>query len=252
MVNPLVSIITPVYNCEKFIEETINSVLNQTYTNWEHLIVDDCSTDNSWQIILKYSQKDKRIRPFRLDKNSGAGIARNYAIKNAQGKYIAFLDSDDIWIPVRLEKHIYFMMMTDVSFSHSSYGYLNDDGKILPRKFFVSSQPVDYKSLLKKTEIGCLTAVYDQEKIGKFYMPDLRKKQDYALWLSILKTGIKSTPYPEILAYYRLRKGSQTSNKFNLVFQHFRFLRHHEKLSNLSSLKYTLYWAFNGMLKYYL
>lgn len=252
MYYPLVSIITPVYNCERFIAETIQSVINQTYSNWEHLLVDDCSTDASWQIILQYANKDKRIKTFRLEKNSGSGNARNFAIQRAEGKFIAFLDSDDIWVPDRLEKHINFMLSGSISFSHSSYGYLNEAGNILPKKFHVSNFPIDYKALLKRTEISCLTAIYDQEKIGKFYMPDLRRKQDYGLWLSILKSGIMSFPYPEVLAYYRLRKGSATSNKFKLIIQHYSFLRKHERLSKFSSLKYTAYWALNGLKRYFL
>jgi teichuronic acid biosynthesis glycosyltransferase TuaG len=252
MNGPLVSIITPVYNSEKFISETIQSVLNQTYENWEHLIVDDCSTDNSWEIINSFASQDKRIKSFRLNSNSGSGVARNLAIKNAKGKYISFLDSDDLWIPGRLEKHIGFMMQENFAFSHSSYGYITEEGAPVKKIFMVSKSPVDYKHLLKRTEISCLTAIFDQEQIGKYYMPDIRRKQDYGLWLSILKCGVKSMPYPELLAYYRQRKGSATNNKFRLIFAHYTFLRKNERLNVYSSLKYTIYWAIGGLIKYYI
>lgn len=252
MEEPLVSIITPVYNSEKYISETIESVLNQTYKNWEHLIVDDCSTDNSWQLIQKYAEKDERIKIYRLDKNSGPGVARNHAIKEAKGKYIAFLDSDDIWVPYRLERHVSFMMTGKYQFSHSSYGFLSQDGKVLSKIYVVRKEPVTYRYLLKKTDISCLTAVYDQELIGKHYMPEIRRKQDYGLWLAILKKGYNSAPYPEVLAYYRQRKGSATSRKHQLVFQHYKFLRTYEKLGIFPSLWYTLCWSAGGFLKYFL
>ncbi len=252
MEEPLVSIITPVYDSEKFINDTIRSVLNQSYKNWEYILVDDCSSDNSWEIINSFSQQDNRIKAYRLDINSGSGAARNHAIKNASGKYIAFLDSDDIWIPERLEKHISFMIKGNYAFSHSSYGYIDEKGIVMPKVYHVSKQPVGYKFLLRKTDIGCLTAIYDQAQIGKIYMPVLRRKQDYGLWLSILKNGVKSVPFPEVLAYYRQRKGSATSNKARLILQHYRFLRRQEKLSIVSSFKYTLLWGLGGIVKYYL
>jgi teichuronic acid biosynthesis glycosyltransferase TuaG len=251
MEQPLVSIVTPVFNSGKFISGTIRSVLNQTYKNWEHILVNDCSTDDSLEIISSFASSDSRFKVFHLEVNSGSGVARNLAIKNASGKYIAFLDSDDTWIPERLEHHIEFMERGGYEFSHSSYGYLNEDGSVIPKIYEVSADPVDYRKLLKRTEISCLTAVYNQEKIGKFYMPDLRRKQDYALWLSILKSGIKSYPFPEVLAYYRQRKGSATSNKFRLILKHYKFLRENEKLVIYSSIKYTFYWAVGGIFKYY-
>ena len=251
MEEPLVTIVTPVYNSGKFIAYTINSVLSQTYKNWEHILVDDCSTDNSLEIIKSFASSDSRFKIFHLDVNSGSGVARNLAIENASGKYIAFLDSDDIWIPERLERHIEFMEKGNYAFSHSSYGYLNEDGSFIPKIYKVGTEPVDYKKLLRRTEISCLTAIYNQEKIGKFYMPDLRRKQDYALWLSILRSGVKSYPYPEVLAYYRQRKGSATSNKFRLILKHYKFLRQNEKLGISSGIKYTVFWAVGGIFKYY-
>lgn len=252
MKQPLVSIITPVYNSEKYIAETMESVLSQTYQNWEHLLVDDCSTDNSWLIIQSYAEKDKRIKPFRLQKNCGSGVARNLAIKEAKGKYIAFLDSDDLWVPEKLEKHINFMFEGNIPFSHTSYGFIEEDGTIIPRIYKVRNKPVDFKYLLRKTDISCLTAVYDQELIGKYFMPELKRKQDYVLWLSILKDGIESVPYPEVLAYYRQRKNSTTSNKTKLIFEHFKLLHNHIKLNFFSSCWYTAFWGLNGIKKYYL
>lgn len=249
MDRPIVSIITPTYNSERFIEQTINSILNQTFTNWELLIVDDCSTDNTWEIISQAAKEDSRIKPLRLDKNSGSGVARNLAIQKAGGKYLAFIDSDDLWLPQKLDRHIDFMLKGNHVFSHTPFGYVSEDGRQLKKIHKVRSKPVDYKYLLKRTDIGCLTAIYDQEQIGKFYMPDLRRKQDYCLWLSILKSGFVSTPYNEVLSYYRKRRNSATSKKLLLIPEHFRLLLYHEKLSFLQSLKFTLYWMVGGVIK---
>ncbi len=252
MPEPLVSIITPVYNSKNFLKDTIESVLKQTYFNWEHLLVDDYSTDGSWEVLDSFAGLDNRIRVFKLESNCGPGKARNHAIERAAGKYIAFLDSDDIWLPNRLEDHIFFMIKGDYVFSHSSYGFLNEDGTLKSKIYNVRDREVDYKYLLKHTDISCLTAIYDQERIGKFYMPDLRRKQDYGLWLSILKKGYKSMPYPKVLAYYRQRKGSVTNRKSRLIFQHYQFLRNHERLNFFQSIKYTISWGLGGIAKYFL
>lgn len=247
----LVSIITPLYNSERFILETIASVQKQTYENWEMLIVDDCNQDQSAEIVQVECDKDPRIKLFHNEENIGAGPSRNVAIKAAAGKYIAFLDSDDIWHPQKLEVHVAYMRKHDASFSHTSYGYLAEDGSLIKSTYHVSSSPVSYRDLLKRTEIGCLTAMYDCEKIGKFYMPDMRRKQDYALWLSILKTGVTSLPLDQELAWYRQRVVSNTSNKSKLILGHWKFLRQHEKLNVIESCYYLTCWALGGFVKYF-
>ncbi|WP_405224908.1 glycosyltransferase family 2 protein [Dokdonia sp. Asnod1-B02] len=247
-----VSIITPVYNAERFLRETSSFVVNQTYQNWEWLLVDDCSQDNSRNILKELASKDKRIKPVFLDINGGSGPARNIAIDQASGKYIAFLDSDDFWSLNKLERHVAFMQEHDASFSHTSYGFTNEEGNRIRDTYHVSRKPVTFKDLLKRTEISCLTAMYDQEKIGKYFMPDVRRKQDYALWLSILKDGYCSIPLDEELALYRQVKGSATNNKFKLIFKHYSFLRKYAQLSRLEAIKYSIHWGLNGLKKYYL
>ncbi len=248
----LVTIITPNYNTADFIGETIESVLAQTFDDWEMIIVDDASTDNSREIIQAYADKDKRIKPVFLKENGGQGKARNIATDLASGQYIAFLDSDDIWHPEKLERHLNFIKKEKAVFSHTSYGFIDEEGKNILKDFHVSAHPVTYKDLLKRTEISCLTAMYDVQKIGKFYMPNLRRKQDYGLWLAILKKGYVSHPLDEVLAWYRQRRISTTSNKKKLIIEHFRFLRNVEKLSVFQSVFYTFYWGWNGLKKYYL
>jgi len=250
-INIKVSIITPLYNSSKFLDETIESVLNQTYENWEMILVDDGSKDNSVDIVKAYQKNDDRFRLYILEKNSGSGVARNKAIKESTGQIIAFLDSDDIWVNTKLEKHVAFMIKTDAAFSHTSYGYMDEDGNKIKDTYHVSNKPVDYKKLLKRTEISCLTAMYDVTKTGKQYMPELMRKQDYGLWLSILKMGFVSIPLQEELAFYRQRKNSATSNKFKLILKHFAFLRITQKLGILQTVYYTMHWGIRGMIKYY-
>jgi teichuronic acid biosynthesis glycosyltransferase TuaG len=249
---PLVSIVTPVYNSATYLAETIKSVMSQTYTNWEHLLVDDGSKDNSIEIIEKFAATEPRIKLLHLPCNQGSGPARNLAIKEAKGKYLAFLDSDDIWHPEKLERHVSFMQSHDAAFSHASYGFIDEEGRIIRQTFHVSKEPVTYRMALQRTEISCLTAMYDVEKVGKMYMPDIRRKQDYALWLNILRKGFKSIPLDVELAWYRQRKGSATSNKFSLIHKHYIFLRKVMELKRVYAFKYTILWIKNGLRKYYL
>ena len=247
-----VSIITPVYNSEKFLAKSIESVVNQTYGNWEHIIVDDQSADSSPDIIRRYAAKDDRIIPIFLDKNVGAGPARNRAIEASSGQIIAFLDSDDFWLEKKLEIHVAFMVKENAAFSHTSYGFINEKGNVINKTFHVSDKPIGYIDLLKRTEISCLTAMYDAAKIGKMYMPDLRIKQDYALWLSILKRGYKSIPLDVELAFYRQRKNSNTNKKYRLIIKHIKFLYNTQGLGVFSTMYYTFWWAYNGVFKYYI
>jgi teichuronic acid biosynthesis glycosyltransferase TuaG len=252
MKEALVSIITPVYNSAIYIDETINSVLKQNYQNWEWLIVDDLSTDNSVDIIKKYSNIDFRIKLIVSKTNEGSGPARNIAIKNAKGKYLAFLDSDDLWHKNKLLIQIKFMQERDSAFSYTSYNYIDENSNLINEIYHVSNRSIDYDFLLKKTDIGCLTAIYDVEKIGKMYMPNLRRKQDYALWLAILKKGFKADPLDKVLASYRVRKGSATSNKIILIRLHYSFLRKTQNLNCAMSFYYTVLWGMNGVNKFFL
>ena len=247
-----VSIITPNYNTADFIGETIESVLAQTFDDWEMIIVDDASTDNSREIIQAYADKDKRIKPVFLKENGGQGKARNIATDLASGQYIAFLDSDDIWHPEKLEKHLHFMREKNAVFSYTAYGFIDEKGREILKPYRISKCPLTYGDLLKKNDIGCLTAMYNAGRIGKFFMPDLRKKQDYAMWLSILKKGYMAYPYNEVLAWYRKRATSVTGNKKKLIFEHYKFLRKTEKLSLFNAVFYTFTWGWNGLKKYYI
>jgi len=250
--NILVSIITPLYNNLNFIEACIDSVILQTHVNWEMIIVDDRSTDGSYEKVLKLASKDNRIKVYQLECNSGAGVARNYAIENSVGSFIAFLDSDDVWHPDKLKIQLEIMINSKAVFSHTSYGYILKNGSYSSKIFKVSDKPVSYNDLLKRTEISCLTAMYDVRQLGKIYMPNLSRKQDYALWLNILSLGYTSLPINQVLAWYRQVIGSNTSSKLSLICKHYLFLRNNQNLSILDSILYTFYWGINGIFRYYL
>ena len=233
----LVSIITPTFNSQLFIKDTFASITSQTYTNWEWIVVDDSSSDDTFTILEHFKLLDDRVKLFRNETNMGAAVSRNKAIKKASGKFIAFLDSDDLWSNNKLEKQISFMNETKIAFSYSAYSIMDEAGKDT-KKIIDPPNKLDYPTLLKENQIGCLTAIYDQEILGKCYMPLIRKRQDYGLWLSVLK----KTPYaykaPGLLAVYRIRNESVSSSKFNLLQYNYRLFREFENLSVFKSVYY--------------
>ena len=243
-----ISIITPCFNSQEFISFTIDSVLQQTYKNWELIVINDGSTDNSKDILAEFSKRDSRIRIITLDKNYGPAHARNVGIKKAKGKYIAFLDSDDLWITNKLETQISFMLENNIVFSFSSYRKIDEDGKIVGDVIKAPSR-IQYQDLLKSCSIGCLSVVYDQSMIGKQYMPEYKKTQDYALWLKILKSGVDAIGIDEELALYRIRKSSISRNKFVKAYYQWKIYREQEKISFPKSLYLMMFYAFYGIKK---
>jgi len=242
----LVSIITPCYNSGKFIAETIKSVLNQTYQNWEMIIVDDCSTDNSVEMIKTFN--DKRIKLYINDRNKGAAISRNYALRKSKGKWIAFLDSDDLWYPDKLEKQIKFMKEKNYYFSYTNYIEINEDS-IPNGKLITGPRILTKKSLNNYCYPGCLTVMYDAEKIGLVQINNLPKNNDYALWLKVIK---KADCYllPEILAAYRKRKGSISAHSYwKLVRYHYYLWKDGECKNITSAILFTIRNLIFGALK---
>jgi teichuronic acid biosynthesis glycosyltransferase TuaG len=246
--NILVSIITPSYNSSKYIVECIESVLSQTYENWEMFIVDDCSTDNSKEIISAYSTKDKRIKPFFLKQNVGAAEARNVAIRQSKGRYVAFLDSDDLWNPEKLDKQLSFMKENVLAFSFSTYQFMSEDGKEL-LNIISAPKMMTYHSYLKNTIIGCLTVIIDREKTGEFEMPNIRSSHDMALWLLIMKRGFSAYGLEQNLAKYRVVSSSNTSNKVKASKEVWNVYRKVEKLNIFYSAICFIGYAFNAIKK---
>lgn len=222
MNNQKVSIITPLYNSEEYIAETIDSVLAQSYTNFEMIIIDDHSQDNSVNIVKSYT--DLRIQLICMKENKGAGIARNKGIEAAKGRYIAFLDSDDLWLPHKLEKQTTFMRSRNLSFCFSSFYLMDDKGKCL-KKYREALAKVDYNKMLQNNYIGCLTAIYDTRVLGKIYMTAHKKRQDWGLWLKILSKTKWAESIDEPLAYYRLGNKSLSQYKWNLIRPNYLFYR---------------------------
>lgn len=247
MKNQLVSIITPSFNSAKSIGATIKSVQIQDYENWEMLIVDDCSTDNTREVVQAYADKDHRIKLIARKWNAGPAVTRNRAISCASGRYIAFLDSDDIWYPEKLAKQIEFMLCNDVAFSYTSYRRVHVDGHQIG---FVSvPKHVTYYDVLKTNRIGCLTACYDTEKLGKIYMPNISKRQDLGLWLKILKRIDKAYGIEECLADYYVGMSTVSSNKITAAKYQWRVYREVENLPFLRSLYYFVAYAYNSITK---
>ncbi|MEI4602653.1 glycosyltransferase family 2 protein [Bacillus cereus] len=247
---PLVSIVTPSYNASSFIKETIQSVQSQTYKKWEMIIIDDVSKDNTCELIKEEIKKDDRIRLIELEENGGAAIARNTGINCAEGKYIAFLDSDDLWLPEKLEKQVAFMQNNDLAFSFTSYQIMNQDG-ILTDKVVQVPEKINYNELLKNTIIGCLTVMLDIEKLGKVQMPNIRTRQDTATWLKILRQGHYAYGLDEVLSKYRKVENSISSKKFRMAKMNWKLYREIEGLSIPKSAWCFMNYALNGAVKHF-
>ena len=238
----LVSVIMPTYNCAKFIGKTLESVINQTYENWEVIIVDDCSTDNTKNIVNYYSKNEPRIKYYCLGKNLGAAVARTKAMELAEGDYMAFLDSDDLWLPEKLAKQSKFMENNNYSFTCTSYEKIDEfDSSI--GKIVKSIKRTGYSRLLLDCPVGNSTVMYDVRKMGKFRVPNVRKRNDDALWLQMLKVEPCIWGMENILMRYRIRENSISSNKVQLIKYHWILYRDIEHLSVVRSLFHIGFWC---------
>lgn len=245
--NELVSIVTPSYNTSKYISETIESVLAQTYTNWEMIIVDDCSTDNTDDVIKPYLS-DTRIKYFKNPKNSGAAVSRNYALSEAKGKWIAFLDSDDIWVSDKLEKQIAFMKENKYHFSYTNYEEMNEQSVPLGVSVTGPKKITKY-GMYNYCWMGCLTVMYDAEYVGLIQIADIKKNNDYAMWLKVCK---KTTCYllNETMGKYRKRTGSISNHSYQaLIKWHYRLYRQCDNRTPIVSAIFTMRNIFWGVYK---
>jgi teichuronic acid biosynthesis glycosyltransferase TuaG len=248
--NTLVSIITPTYNAAKYVLETIQSVKVQTYQDWEMIIVDDASTDGTVEIIKHEMKSDPRIRLIELKTNAGPAEARNTALACANGTYMAFLDSDDIWLPQKLEIQLDFMKRNKIAFSYTDYRLMNDDGELTDIIFSVPNK-LDYKSLLKNTMIGTLTVVIDKTMVGEVRMPLHRDcSEDYGLWLHILSSGIVAHGLNKELAVYRKCEKSLSSNKFKSAKKTWNTYRKVRNINIPAALWYFTNYSINALKKH--
>ena len=245
--NDLVSIIMPSYNTGRFIKETIESVLAQSYPVWELIIVDDCSTDNTDDVVNQYLA-DKRIHYIKNDTNSGAAVSRNRALRGAKGKWIAFLDSDDLWEPDKLQKQISFMRDNGYHFSYTNYIEIDEESKA-NGKSVTGPKRISKHGMYNYCWMGCLTVMYDADTVGLIQIADIKKNNDYAMWLKVCK---KANCYllNETLARYRKRSGSISNHGYmKLIKWHYKLYREAENKNPISSFVLTVRNLFFGVLK---
>lgn len=245
---PLVSIIMPSYNAESFIAESIESVLHQTYSNWELIITDDCSSDHTPDIVQSYCNQDSRIDFVIAKQHSGIAGTRNQCLLRAKGRFVAFLDNDDLWYHEKLEKQVRFLTENDYPFAYSEYELMNEDGT--PKgKTIKTAGVIDYNKYLKNTIIGSGTIMLDTSKTGSLQMPDNATSDDMALWCKIMKDGHHAYPMKEVLMKYRVRSNSASANKLKAAKDVWLVYRKQEKLSFFYSLTCFCCYAFNAVIK---
>jgi glycosyltransferase involved in cell wall biosynthesis len=251
-VSAMVSVVMPARNSERYIGQAIDSVVQQTHGDWELIVVDDGSADGTWSILEKLAARDRRIRPLKVGLTVGPARARNLAIQCAAGRFIAFLDSDDLWHFAKLERQLDVMQRTGAVLSFTAYKKIDPQGNV-GHAVIEAPPTVTYADLLKTNLIGCLTALYDAHALGKMYMPEQRH-EDYALWLAILRRTVGATGTPvaginEPLAYYRVHAGSVSHNKLKAARMQWAVYRQVEGLSLRRSLYYFLHYAWHGLRK---
>ena len=247
--NNLISIITPCCNAARHLVQTIESVRAQSWQEWEMLIVDDCSSDGSPDIIREYSAKDSRIKYIKTNQRSGSpAVPRNLGIENAHGRYIAFLDSDDMWLPNKLEVQMrVFFKNEDAAVVFSFYEKVQENG-IRSGRVVTSPSRITYNDLLYGNVIGCLTGVYDTEKVGKVYMRQIGH-EDYPMWLEILKRGFVGVNTCDVQALYRVRKGSVSADKLKAARWQWNIYRNVEHLGLFKAIRCFIAYAFKGLIK---
>ena len=247
MDKPLVSIIMPLYQAEKYIQETIESVKKQTYLDWELIVVDDGSKDRSYELAKK--EESKKIKVIKMLQNGGPSLARNKALELAKGRYIAFLDADDRWKEDKLEKQISFMQQNNACFSYTSYEFIKDDGTKTGKVVQVP-ESLTYEQALKNTIIGILTVMIDTQTIPKEYLQMKPiKNEDTATWWSILRKGYIANGLQESLAYYRVANNSRSQNKLKSLKNTWRLYRREEGLSLFKSMYYHLCYTYHAIRK---
>lgn len=242
--NALVSVIMPVYNSVYTLERAFRSVQRQALEDWELLMVDDQSTDESWFLMKQLALEDNRLRILQLPANEGSGVARNKAISEAKGRFLAFLDADDEWLEKKLETQINWMLQKNIAFSCTSYRRARDGNTY--KTVHVTDQ-VNRDQLLKNNTVGTLTAVYDTQQLGKIYMPEIRRRQDYALWLKILEKEAYVYGLPDVLSVYHSGHASLSSNKFSVIIDQWKFFRNFMGLSFYNSTRYFVSYLINSL-----
>lgn len=247
----MISIITPAYNAEHYICETIKSVQAQTYQDWELIVVDDCSTDYTSVLVSEYAKSDTRIKLLKAPQNGGVAKARNLGLEKADGEYIAFVDSDDLWKPNKLEKQLAFMKEKGCVLSYTDFQKFNSaDGSLA--KVMRCPKKMRANDILKNTAIGCLTVMVDKKQSGEFRMPPLNHTEDNCTWYHILKdTNQTAYNVGEVLSLYRDGNASMTKNKGKSAKQQWNTYRCYFKFSRIKSAYYFMWYAINAVLRHF-
>ena len=244
---PEVSIITPVFNSSKFLEQTIDSVFSQTFSDWEWMITDDSSSDDSVEMIQKLN--DRRIKLIIAEKNGGAGHARNLSLEKASGRFITFLDADDFWQPNFLEEMVSFMKKENAELAYSNYARCNEN--LQPAiEDFKADKEVTFNNLLKTCRLSLLSSMYDSSRVGKEFFPENSKREDHVMWLNLLKKIPSGKPLPKTMAKYRMHSASISRRKTNIMKDQYLVYKDYMKFSTLKSAYYSANWALNGFKKY--
>lgn len=247
----LVSIVMPNYNGEKYISETVESVLAQTHGKWELLIIDDCSKDTSLDIIKQYAEKDERIQLIALDKNAGVAHARNIGIEKAQGKYIALLDSDDVWAVDKLERQVALLEESDAQLAYCSYDFIDEKGNSIKKPFKVPPK-TSFDDMLGCNVISCSTAMIATEYLKQHLFKEEYYHEDYVLWMELLKLPLKNVGDEKVLMHYRQSTNSRSHKKGNAAKERWKIYRDVLHLPFLKSCGAFVSYAINGVLKYYI
>lgn len=246
---PLVSVIMPAYNASGFIEAAIRSVLSQTYENWELLVIDDCSTDNTCQIVEALALQDDRIRLFPNKENQGVAKARNRGFDLCRGDYVALLDSDDFWFPTKLEKQVCAALQTQSDIIYCSYSMIDREGRSICEDFIVP-ESTDYDSFLVQSVISCSTALLSRSVYTRHRFPTDYYHEDFILWVRLLRDGYTAHGISEVLAGYRLMEGTRSSDKVRSAINRWKIYRDYLKLPYAKSLVLIAKYATLGLRKY--
>ncbi len=245
-----ISVITPAYNASEFIDETVQSVINQTFTDWEMIIVDDASSDDTYSKLCKWADKDSRIKPIQHKKNSGVAAARNTALEAAVGDFIAFLDADDLWVPEKLEIQYNYMRDNGYVLTYTEYKIFTADDYENAKSVKVP-RVMTYSRIFGNTSIACLTVMVDRKTVGDFRMPPLTHTEDQCTWQDILSRGYKAYALCEPLSLYRRSEGSMTDNKLKVIKRQWYTYRSYHKLSFIKSAYYFTLYALNAVIKHF-
>ncbi len=249
--NKLISIVTPAFNCESVINDTYDALVKQTYLNWEWVVTEDFSTDNTYERLKSIASLDTRVRLFRNTENSGAAVSRNRSIIESRGDFLAFIDSDDLWLPTKLETQLRAMLDDDLDFSFTAYELVDESGVRLDKVVDGNqSRPLSYNDMLKKkATLGCSTVMLRKAAFKTIEMPLIRTGQDYGLWLRLLKTGKVAYPISSPLTQYRLMPNSISRNKFKKARRQWQIYRKLEDLSILHAMYCFSFYAWRAVFR---